>query len=240
MNEADREADDALNPALWPGLRPMWRRRLLWNGYFLPVALLCVLCTLSAVGYGGTAYINAARGFVAWDPHTVVDDALPALPWTLVLYLSFDLLFVAAAFSAPRDDRGRTELVLFVQALVVVGALSFAVFLLLPCDVPIRSDPALHTGAFAAAFSWLHKSDPPWNAWPSLHVSQTLMCTAAIARWRTADRPWLRFALGLVGLAIALSTLTTKQHFLFDVLTGAVLGWAAWSLFLRPAFDRLD
>ena len=240
MNEADRDADVALEQALWPGLRAIWRRRSLWNGLFLPASLLALLFVLSAIGYGGTGYFNAARGFVAWDPHTVFDDALPAVPWTLVIYLSFDLLFVIAAFSAPRDARGQVELVLFVQALVVVGALSFVIFLALPCEVPIRGDPALHTGVFAAAFNWLHKSDPPWNAWPSLHVSQSLMCSAAIARWRAADKPGLRLALGLVWLAIALSTLTTKQHFLFDVLTGAVVGWAAWSMLLRPAFDRLD
>jgi membrane-associated phospholipid phosphatase len=63
--------------------------------------------------------------------------------------------------------------------------------------------------------------DPPGNVFPSLHVAHTSMLAFLLLR----DRPRLgRLAL-VMATALALSTLTTKQHFIADVLSGYTLAF---------------
>jgi membrane-associated phospholipid phosphatase len=47
-------------------------------------------------------------------------------------------------------------------------------------------------------------------------------------------------ALWILWTTLALSALTTKQHFLWDVLTGFALGLTAWWFGLRPALRHLS
>ncbi len=223
--------------AVWPWFRSLLRRHARCGGRLVPLALLSMLLATGVLGYGGVAQWCAARGRVVWDVSTRLDEAVPTWPWTIVVYLSFQVLFVVAAFSAPRDARGQRELVLLFQSLFGVGVLSLTLFVAAPCEVLGRDALELHSGAFAGLIALVHRSDPPWNAWPSLHVSQSLLCALALARWRAAHRLWLRVALAALWIAISLSTLTTKQHYIFDVLTGAWLGWAAWTWYLKRAFE---
>lgn len=225
---------------LWPPLRALWRRRERWNGRFLPLTLLAVLAAGGGLGYGSVARLCAERGATLWSPWTIVDSRIPALPWTLWVYLAFHPWFVLTAFAAPRSERGRAELALLFQALFAVGIVSLACFAALPCEVWVRSDPALRASSLAPLYELLHAADPPWNAWPSLHVSESLLCTLALDRWFARGRAGRRAALWAAWTAIALSTLTTKQHFVFDVLTGAWVGAAAWRWFLRARLEALE
>jgi hypothetical protein len=47
-------------------------------------------------------------------------------------------------------------------------------------------------------------------------------------------------ALWILWTALAFSTLTTKQHFLWDALTGFALGLAGWWFGLRSALRHLS
>lgn len=76
--------------------------------------------------------------------------------------------------------------------------------------------------------SFVWRFDKLRNGCPSMHVSVAMVTDLMIARYHPM--------LGLVGLAfpalIAWSALKTKQHYVVDVLPGAVLGavvYAAWA-----------
>ena len=69
------------------------------------------------------------------------------------------------------------------------------------------------------AVSTIYTLDPPYNLFPSLHVSLTAL--AALAVWKTNR---LYGALLFAGLAlVVIAVCTTKQHFLFDVLGGLTI-----------------
>ena len=65
--------------------------------------------------------------------------------------------------------------------------------------------------------------DRPGNVFPSLHVAQT--STLAFILYR--DRPRLGAFTIFIAALLALSTLTTKQHFIADVISGYALAFAA-------------
>jgi membrane-associated phospholipid phosphatase len=79
------------------------------------------------------------------------------------------------------------------------------------------------------------------NYLPSLHVAFATICTLAYARSASGAA---RVVLVVWWAAIAVSTLLTHQHYVLDVMTGIVLGWAAFNLvyqrLLQPECTRLQ
>jgi membrane-associated phospholipid phosphatase len=85
-----------------------------------------------------------------------------------------------------------------------------------------------YADASSSFLAWVHSVDPPGNVFPSLHVAHTSVLAFLLHK----DRP--RLGAVTIGLAavLAVSTLTTKQHFLSDVLAGFAMAFAgrAWAL----------
>ncbi len=156
-------------------------------------------------------YLGAARlGFD--EPQllqsSVVDRAVPFLPWTIAIYLSqFAFLFLALWLQT--DSRVLTRAF---AAIAVATLLSCAIFVVWPTAIarpPVRS----------AAFDALWLFDVPANCFPSLHVA---LATIAACFW-----PRRRWIGPIWAAAIAVSTLTTKQHYAVDVLGGLVVAGVA-------------
>jgi membrane-associated phospholipid phosphatase len=138
---------------------------------------------------------------------SLVDRAIPFAPWTIAIYLSqFAILFLALW-------RARDATPAFV-AIAVATLISAVIFILYPTTI-IR--PPTQNAAFRAL--WLF--DVPTNCFPSLHVALAMI---AAALW--PDRATRRIAI-IWSIAIAISTLTTKQHYAIDVVGGAAVGTIA-------------
>jgi membrane-associated phospholipid phosphatase len=88
----------------------------------------------------------------------------------------------------------------------------------------VAQDP-MSGGTVGLLWSVLQAVDRPANLFPSLHVANT--CTCALALWR--ERGGWRLVAPVWAVAIALSTLTTKQHLLIDLFGGlALAGFSDW------------
>lgn len=172
-------------------------------------------------------------------PMTWVDRSVPVVPWTVWVYASYPLQFVAAFFVEP----SRRRLNRWLWAVLAVNLVSNLVFLLWPTTIhrpEVRAERVPTAATVrpgvpstdpwtAAAFDRLHAIDTPASCLPSLHVSTALLASFVFFR-----RHALRFALFFGwAVAIALSTLTTKQHHAVDVVAGLGLALAAWWLWLR-------
>jgi hypothetical protein len=178
-------------------------------------ALLAGYAVFAALYLGSAAFHLRAPVALAPSP---LEPAIPFLAWTIWLYLSQFLLLPAAILLA-KDDAARSQAF---YSMVVATVAAAAVFLLWPTQLP-RQELNGH-GILAAAWSVLYFSDTPNNCIPSLHVALAAIAGAALwrARWRATALVW--------PAAIMVSTLTTKQHIVWDVVAGLVLAPAAWSL----------
>lgn len=161
---------------------------------------------------------------------SALDTAIPFLPWTVWAYLSqFPFLgFVywqaCGTVAWARNLRGM---------LAATGA-SVAIFVLYPTRIPretIDADPAT-----TLAFNLLYWTDPATNCLPSLHVSLALL--GASGFW--PERPRLAGACLAWAALITISTLTTRQHYVVDVLAGIVVAAVAASLARRLESDQPD
>lgn len=240
---------DSPPPGVWRVLRPLFARRraLGGRGAAVGAALVAALGTLAV--YGFTLHLQAARGVALWDPATPLDARIPAVPWTILLYASLYVDYALVALAAPPGERGAREALRLAQGMVLVALFSGLIFLLFPAQVAIRGEiEALRPEMppwLGALYDALWTADRRWNAAPSLHVSHSLMPWLGTRAWiARRGGPGTRVAVELFGwsawLALCASTLTTRQHYLADVLAGAAVGALAWYAYVRPTFVAAD
>ena len=71
----------------------------------------------------------------------------------------------------------------------------------------------------------LWRADTPTNLWPSIHVYNSLGAHFAVVHSSVfSRRKGLRMASLVLAVSIILSTMLLKQHSVFDVVTGLLLG----------------
>lgn len=183
---------------------------------------------------GGYILTERAAG---WNPAhflplTAIDRAVPFMPWTGWIYATvFPFPLLAAAL--VRDDRGvRTMLAAFIGVTTVL----FAVFLAYPTVYP---RPDWSGGGLAALpLALIYRVDLPRNCLPSGHVTAAFLTAFSVRQCR----PRLGAALIFWAAVISVSTLTTKQHYFWDVVSGVLLsaaGYAAARLYFA-APESLD
>jgi len=235
---------------LWKIWWPLWPQRHSWQGVLFPtLALIGMLALLSP--YLLINSVAAIRGASFCDPKSLfplpdgrsLDNAIPFIGWSLLVYQTNFLFYILLCYSAPRTNAGRRQLLVVVQSIVWASWFAFVVFLLFPTRVDLR-EQALAAGAtrgwIGPLYSNIYRLDPPYNSWPSLHVAQTFLAAVGMTHWWAAQHRQLAIVLlWTLWAAVVCSTLTTKQHFVWDALTGLMLGLSAWWYGLRPAGQRL-
>jgi membrane-associated phospholipid phosphatase len=163
-------------------------------------------------------------------PLSALDVLIPFRPeWTLV-YQSLYLLMPVTAWLAD----SASSLMRFARGFLALSAAGFLVFLLFPVVGPRPAHDA--QGLYALVVRW----DTPLNSFPSLHVAlavyswlfaRRLVATASPAVQVQPISLWgpqmlVALAAGWT-VAIAYSTLATKQHYAVDLAPGVLLALAA-------------
>ena len=167
----------------------------------------------------------------AWDPKLLFRDSegryldykIPAIDWTIWFYLSL-FGYYCAFFAAQKNDRGRAESLVMAQAMAVTSWIAYPVFALLPADIDLRWQLGEMEGIYGFVYGAFHTLDEPFNAWPCLQRKWT----------------WAVWLLWPAWLGLCISVMTTKQHFIWDSITGTLLGVSVWGWMMRPGFAHLD
>ncbi len=153
-------------------------------------------------------------------PLTAVDDATPFLPWTGWIYATvfFMPLFVCVAVRTDEDVRA---LVFSFGGMTTLDAL---IFIAHPTVYP---RPAMESTSWAGLpLALVRFCDTPRNCCPSQHVAVAFLTAFFLRRLSKSWGP----AFLLLAIAIAVSTLTTKQHYFWDVLAGAAMALTFYRL----------
>ena len=170
-------------------------------------------------------------------PTLFLDRALPLQPaWALVYGCVYLFLIVLPIFIVRDEELIRRTLL----AYLTVWISAYVVFLLHPTIAP-RPVKVIGDGFVVWGLRFLYDSDPPYNCFPSLHVAHS--CVSAFAAYRV--HRGVGIIAGFGAALVAVSTLFTKQHYVLDVIAGALLASIAYLIFLRgysrdrvPELDR--
>jgi membrane-associated phospholipid phosphatase len=159
-----------------------------------------------------------------YDFFTPLDAAIPFLPWTHTVYVSFFFLLLVAAWQLDGP-----EYVRMLGAVLVVNAVCYLGFILFTAHYPRPPLEAIAPGYWREEYRWMWSQDKPGNTFPSLHVAITVLGALRL-RYRRGGRWWLAWA-----FLICVSTLTVKQHFIVDVLGGIAVALAIHAVVFRKA-----
>ncbi|OJA85047.1 phosphatase PAP2/dual specificity phosphatase family protein [Burkholderia ubonensis] len=198
--------------------------------FALRVGWLAAMGAVFFSSYGFANWLAARRAAVptfafGWE------HAIPFVPWTIVPYWSIDLLYALSFFFWTRRD----DLLDHVKRLLTVQLISVACFIAWPLRFGFERPDA--GGVAGALFTLLMGFDKPFNQAPSLHIGLLVVLWAVYAAHLRGTLA--RAALHLWFAAIGVSVLTTYQHHVIDVPTGAAVGCLALFLFpLRDARGR--
>ena len=191
------------------------------------VALTLGLVIFFIAGYFGVGQSRNPSG--AGELQTFLDDQIPFIARSVWVYL---LIFPTALLPlfVVRCRRLFRRTALAYAAVIAVSVIFFATFPI--TSARLRTNPAMLdlTQPSDWAVSVLYSLDPPYNLFPSLHVSIAVL--AAFSAWKAA-RSYGVMALTCLVFVIA-SIFTVKQHVVLDAVGGIVLSTLAGALILRP------
>jgi membrane-associated phospholipid phosphatase len=149
---------------------------------------------------------------------TSLDKAIPFMPASIWIYNS-ECVFLFLALWMGNDATRKT---LTYYAMLITTAIAFLFFIFLPTKIPHQ---IIHAeGLTGSLWRGLYLTDTPQNCFPSLHVALAILAANALViinkYWRIAAPIWATL--------ICISTLTTKQHYLIDILGGIGVAMASW------------
>ena len=168
-------------------------------------------------------------------PLTWVDRHAPFVPYSIYPYISEYFYFAFVYILLNNYDNINKYLYSFFFLQLV----SCTVFLIYPTVYP-RGDFPVPTDLpnfVQATWAWLRSIDSPGNCFPSLHVSSVYL--SAFVFWSDGQKKifWTFLAWSTL---IALSTLTTKQHYLADILSGLTLSVVFYRWFhIKQEYQRV-
>ena len=223
----------------WKVWRSHWNNKTKLGGYRLPIALICAIIISCGLGYLAINNLAAWRDWQAFSPQTKLDGMIPFIPWMIVPYATLYLYYPMAAILGMKDEATQRENVIFHQIIILLTCVIFGIFLLMPAEVTIRSEVfEAKLGFWQTWYDLLHVVDSPWNAWPSLHIVQSLLVVLVINRWYSKHKNnFLIYVLWALWFLLALSILTIKQHFVWDLISGIGVAVISWKFWLLPALD---
>ena len=173
--------------------------------------------------YGlGYFFYFVTNHYSVWPQHrlplTWVDEHSPFLPYSVVIYVS-EYYYFAIVFILLNNLDNISKYFYSFSALQLI---SCAFFMFYPTVYPRENFPISHDlpAWLQETWVWLRTLDTPGNCFPSLHVSSVYLTAFVLWTDRQKKLFWFFFVWATF---IALSTLTTKQHYLADLLSGFVL-----------------
>jgi len=172
---------------------------------------------------------HLVRGGPVHVPAIALDRAIPVEPAWAPVYLSLFLAAILPAFVLHQQELIRRT----VLAWLAVWLVAFVFFMAWP-TVGTRPPEVPGDGFLDWVLRTIYASDAPYNCFPSLHVAQCFLAAFACSRVHRG----VGLAAGVWAFAVGLSTLFTKQHYVADVIGGAVLAFLGYLAFIR-SFPRV-
>jgi membrane-associated phospholipid phosphatase len=196
---------------------PDWQRN-----FWVALAALIVLASL----YHTTAIMtDPALGSVLM---TQLDRSIPFVPASAYAYAAVYTVMFFPAFVIRSADLYRRTIIAYAATVVI----SVTIFLSFPVTA-IGLRPDLSNIDLGVFHNWgmrlIYTVDPPTNLCPSLHLSTATV--AALAAWRA--KPAYGMIAATLALGIAVSILTTKQHYIVDGFAGLALGFTVVGIVFR-------
>ena len=188
-----------------------------WRLLLPPAALLW-----NQLVYWGGAALAETRHHYQFS--TALDRAIPLIPWTVCIYFgcyAFWALHYCLCAAVPLRARR------FFTADFIAKGVCFVFFVGLPTTMGRPDVQGLNV--WESLVRALYILDAPVNLFPSIHCLNSWLCWASARDIPAFSHGYKAFAL-CAAVAVCVSTLTLRQHVLWDVAGGILLAEVCWRL----------
>lgn len=187
----------------------------------LLVLLLTVVWNQSV--YYGARWITGS--WKHYDMTASFDSLVPFVPWTIIIYFGCYLFWAVNYYLCaiqPQEERNR-----FFCADVLAKTICLLIFLLLP-TTNIRPE-IVGNSVWDNLMRLLYQIDAADNLFPSIHCLVSWFCWIGVRKRK--EIPWAyRYFSLIAALAVCISTLTTRQHVMYDVFSGILIAEGCYFL----------
>ena len=226
----------------WPFWKKLWKFQSKLNSTFIPIIALIIFSTIISTSYSIINHFAEWRNFSTFSGNTSLDDSIPFIRNSILVYGLYYLLFALMITATPRSKKGSLECIFAFQIILTFTTICFLIFLFFPVEITSRKNIDIGEGLIAIFYNTLHLADPPYNTWPSLHVTHSILLSWIFIHWIKSGKGFLRFPeksndfieliknkivpllIWIICISVIISTLTTKQHYILDIITGVFLG----------------
>jgi hypothetical protein len=178
------------------------------------VACVIALAVVQTLGYWTVNHRVSTSSSTL--PLTALEASIPFVPLTVWPYLAM----LASELVLPLFVRKRGEFLRLLVGYAIAMTIAFTIYAVWPTHYPRPPQP-LDDTVSAWAYRWLVTLDTPECCLPSGHV-----IVPALASW-SAYRDRRRIWPIMLVLVLTPSVLTTKQHYIADVVAGLALAASA-------------
>ena len=166
-----------------------------------------------------------AQSWYHYDMTASFDRLVPFLPWTVSIYFGCYLFWCINYYLCAAQEQ--TERDRFFCADALAKGICFVLFLLVPAT-NIRPEIIGET-IWDTLMKLLYRIDAADNLFPSIHCLVSWLCWIGVRKRKGIPVLYRQFSL-VMAVAVSISTLTTRQHVLADVIGGIVLAEVSYIL----------
>lgn len=174
-----------------------------------------------AVAWNMTVYFGSRLIAGGWPHHNIegeLDKLIPLVPWTVSIYLGCYVFWIVNYILIARQEK--REVCQFFAADFLSRTVCLAFYLLYPTT---NTRPTVEPeGLWNQVLIGLYATDAADNLFPSIHCLVSWFCYIGLRGKRNISS-WYRVLSCLLALAVCISTLTTRQHVIADVIGGVFL-----------------
>ncbi|MGN0348567.1 MAG: phosphatase PAP2 family protein [Roseburia sp.] len=200
-----------------------WLPRNMW------LSLILAVCCNSVTYYGTRVFTNKRYHY---NLSNQLDDQIPFIPWTVAIYLGCYVFWILNYILGCRQKP--KVAFRFMSADFVAKIACMVCFFVFPTTNvrPIIEENSL----WESVMAWLYRTDAADNLLPSIHCLTSWFCVIAVRENKRIPR-WYKMASIFLAFSVCVSTLTTKQHVLIDVVCGIALAEGSYLLVEKSGFS---
>jgi membrane-associated phospholipid phosphatase len=157
---------------------------------------------------------------------TTYELRLPIIPWTIWIYVMLYPFLIWTARQMKNSDIFNLNM----YAYMCLVTISCTIFIIFPVSYPREMYPVFtEPGPTLNMFMLIRQLDSPNNCLPSLHVATCFLLTFGLLR-ENLRKGIVAF---IISIIISYSTLTTKQHYIWDIVSGFTLASICHLVFFK-------
>lgn len=198
--------------------------KIMWLPLFL--SLIC-----NSIAYYGSRLLTMDR--VHYNLSNRFDEQIPFVPWTVAIYLGCYVFWIVNYVIGCRQQKEKAFR--FISADFFAKLVCMLCFLIFPTT---NTRPIIEGASLWDEWiRLLYRMDAADNLFPSIHCLTSAFCFIAVRENGRVPK-WYRGVSFLIAASVCISTLTTKQHVMIDVIAGVMLAEGSYLFVKKSGFSK--